>query len=136
MLATEGTFTEDTMRHRAITLLSALIFATAIASTLRAQTKSSDAAQAQRMSPPNRWVNRPTPLTLTVDQQKKLANISAKYTTEEQQVRKQVSGQSDVDMVLKMMNLSTKYQHIVRGILNPAQQAVFDKNIRASAFGP
>jgi len=124
------------MRHRAITLLSALIFATAIASTLRAQTKSSDAAQAQRMSPPNRWVNRPTPLTLTVDQQKKLANISAKYTTEEQQVRKQVSGQSDVDMVLKMMNLSTKYQHIVRGILNPAQQAVFDKNIRASAFGP
>lgn len=124
------------MRHPVTTFLSALMVVTATVSTLSAQTKPPSAAQVQHTLPTNRWVTKPTLIGLTVHQRKALDSISARYAAEELQVSKQVNGQSDMNMVLKMMNLSSKYQNIVRGILNPAQQAVFDKNIRTSVFGP
>lgn len=123
------------MRHPVTTLLSTLIFVTATASTLGAQTGSASTARAQRTLATNRWVTQPTPITLTADQRKKLDSISAMYAAEGQQIRKQISGQSEMEMVRKMLNLTTKYQSMVRAILNPAQQAVFDKNILTSAMG-
>lgn len=125
------------MRRSVTALLSALICVTAIASTLGAQTKSKPASSArtQRILPTDRWVTQPTPITLTADQRKKLDSISAMYAAEGQQIRKQMSGQSEMEMVRKMLNLTTKYQSMVRAILNPAQQAVFDKNILTSAMG-
>lgn len=124
------------MRHSVTTLLPVLIFVTATSSALGAQAKPASTAQAQRALPTNRWVTRPTPITLTADQRKELDSISAQYAEEEQQVSKHMSAQSEMDFVLKMQNLSTKYQNMVRGILSPAQRAVFDKNIQTSAFGP
>jgi hypothetical protein len=103
---------------------------------LGAQTKPDSTAQAQRTLPTIRWVTRPTPIKLTTDQRKKLDSIGAKYTAEDQQIRKQANGQSGMGMTLKMLGLARKYQNMVRPILNPAQQTVFDKNIQASVMSP
>jgi hypothetical protein len=135
-LVADGTFMENTMRHPVTTLLAALICVTAAASISDAQSKSAGTTRPQHILPTNRWVTRPTPIKLTADQQKKLDSVSVKYAAEEEQISKQAGGKTDVNMVIKMMNLAGKYQNIVRGILDPAQQAVFDKNIQASVFGP
>jgi hypothetical protein len=135
-LVADGTFMEDTMRHPVTTLLSALVFVTAIVPISSVQAQSDSTTQVQRMLPTNRWVTTPTPIKLTADQQKKLDSISAKYAAEEQHVRTQGKGQSNVVMMYKMLALTGKYQNMVWTILNPTQKAVFDKNIRAPVFGP
>ena len=120
------------MRYVTATLLCSFILVTATAPTSGAQTKSSSTTPSQHTLPTYRWVTKPTAITLTADQQKKLDSISVKYAVEEQQIQKQAHGKPEMEMVIKMMNLAGKYQNIVRKFLNPAQQAVFDKNIQAS----
>ncbi len=116
-------------------LLLALICVTGAASTTVAQAAESSAVQAKRVSQVDRWVTRPTTITLTTDQRKKLDSISVKYEAESQQIRDQAKGETDISMVLKMRGLATKYQNMVRAILTSSQQAVFDKNVRAGVIG-
>jgi Spy/CpxP family protein refolding chaperone len=112
-------------------LILAAVVATVSVSTLPAQEPQvSKAAQQTNQLAIDRWIAEPTPLTLTPDQRVAFDSVRARYRAD----LKAVNGAGavdDVGLVMRMHELDTKYQKLVRAILTPGQQAVFDRNVAA-----
>lgn len=79
----------------------------------------------------DQWLSRPTRIVLTKAQQARLDTIRAKYVAERKAVNDVAKSEGEMAAILKMRDLDGKYQKLVRALLTPRQQTVFDKNVRA-----
>ncbi len=75
----------------------------------------------------DRWLTEPTAITLNADQRKRVDSLRGAYVAETRKLSK--GGGGDMQIVLKMSAVRTKYVDAVRAILRPDQQTVFDKNV-------
>lgn len=72
--------------------------------------------------------------TITAEQKAKIDEIQKKYLPEQQAIRDAVAAGGDrAEAMKKSADLRAKMQPEVRAVLNPAQQAIFDKNIEEMA---
>jgi hypothetical protein len=84
----------------------------------------------------DQWLSHPTRIVLTGEQQSRVDSVRSKYTVERKAVSEVAKTQGEMAVILKMRDLDAKYQKIVRALLTPEQQAVFDKNVQSSFTGP
>lgn len=84
----------------------------------------------------DRWLTRPTRIVLTKDQQVRVDTLRAKYAAERKAVNDVVKSQGEMAAMFRMRDLDAKYQKLVRAILTPEQQAVFDENVRSNVTMP
>jgi Spy/CpxP family protein refolding chaperone len=69
-------------------------------------------------------------IELTDAQKTKVAEIQAKYQPEMQTIRESMQGGGDrAEAFTKMQALRDKMSPEIRGVLTPAQQAIYDKNL-------
>lgn len=92
-------------------------------------------AAQQASSAIDRWLSHPTRIVLTEDQQLRLDSVRVKYAAERKVVSQAVKTEGEMAVVLKMQALDAKYQKLVRALLTPEQQVVFDKNIQSGLPG-
>jgi hypothetical protein len=92
--------------------------------------------QVQPPGPIDRWINQPTQIVLVKEQTVKVDSLKAQYVADRKRVLDETKDQGDMDKMIKMRDLDGKYQRYVKAILNPDQQAVFEKNIRAGMAFP
>ena len=72
--------------------------------------------------------------TITAEQKAKIDEIQKKYMPEQQAIRDAVAAGGDrAEAMKKSADLRAKMQPEIRAVLNPAQQAIFDKNIEEMA---
>jgi hypothetical protein len=93
-------------------------------------------AAQQQTTAIDRCLSRPTRIVLTIEQQGRVDSVRLKYETERKAVNEVARTQGDLAATLKMRDLDAKYQKLVRALLTPEQQAVFDKNVQAGFAGP
>jgi Spy/CpxP family protein refolding chaperone len=102
------------------------------ASTATAQGGGGGGMGQGRGSAVDRWLTRPDTIKLTAEQQKKIDDIKAEYTKEQQKIMADAAGDRSA-AAPKMAELTTKYQGLVKAVLTADQQAVFAKNLEAAA---
>ncbi len=93
-------------------------------------------AAQQQSTAIDQWLSRPTRIVLTSEQQARVDSVRLRYTAERKAVNEVAKTQGDLAATLKMRDLDGKYQKIVRALLTPEQQTVFDKNVQAGFAGP
>lgn len=83
----------------------------------------------------DRWLSRPTRIALTSEQRARIDSVRSRYAVERKAVDEVAKTQGEMAAVLKMQQLDARYQKIVRALLTPEQQAVFDRNAQAGFTG-
>ncbi len=84
----------------------------------------------------DQWVSHPTKIVLTRAQQLRLDTVRARYITERDSTSEAAKPQGEMAVILKMRDLDAKYRKVVRALLTPDQQRVFDKNVDSSFVDP
>lgn len=84
----------------------------------------------------DRWLSRPTPIVLTSEQRARVDSVRSRYAAERKAVSEAAKTQGEMAVMLKMRALDAKYQKVVRALLTPEQQSVFDENVQSSFAGP
>lgn len=123
-------------------LFSLMLATTSVAGLSSAGAAQATTPQAAKSNPTNqsqlsvdRWMTKPTPIVLTVAQQKSFDSVRTKYVDEATKMKTDAKATNDMSVVMKMREVDLRYQKQVRAILTTEQQAVFDKNIKASGMG-
>jgi hypothetical protein len=81
-----------------------------------------------------RWVSEPSPIALTLPQRKTIDSLRTRYADELKHIQPKAAG-NEMQLILARHSLDTKYEKLVRAILAPEQQIVFDRNVAAPARG-
>lgn len=91
-------------------------------------------AQPKPTSPIDEWIGKPTAIVLTKEQQARIDSIKSRYGIERQAIADSLRAQSEMTIVIKMRDFNGKYRKLVREVLRPEQQPVFDNNFQAQVF--
>jgi hypothetical protein len=79
----------------------------------------------------DRWLTRPTRIVLTRGQRVRLDTLRAAYGAEQKAVSALAKTEGEMAVVMRMQDLDSRYQKLVRALLTSEQQVVFDENLRA-----
>jgi hypothetical protein len=120
--------------QRLTSLAAALLFA-GIASSAAAQrgVSSAPATAQTREVAVDRWLTKPTVIALTPDQRTKVDSVRARFVAELSKIEADKS-LNQMALVMKMRDVTDRYQKLVRQELTPAQQAAFDRNNEADVI--
>jgi Spy/CpxP family protein refolding chaperone len=110
------------------TLCAALIgCALCLASAPAAAQGQRENASEERPTPIDIWISRPREIKLTSEQRDRVEELKTQYVVE----FGELGGADEMAVVMQARALQTKYRKLVRDLLTPEQQAVFDENVRA-----
>ena len=113
------------LRYAAVIAVLAMAPAASFAQSVSEHTKAAGAVF-------DRWLTRPTAITLASDQRPRVDSLRGAYIREEAALHGGTKdGAARMEVVIKARALDTKYQKAIRDGLKPDQQAVFDKNLDA-----
>ena len=84
----------------------------------------------------DRWLTRPMRIVLTRGQQVRLDTLRAAYSAERKAVSELAKTEGEMAVVMRMQDLDSRYQKLVRALLTSEQQGVFDENLRAGFVDP
>jgi hypothetical protein len=131
-------FPEDVTVVRLIALIASLCIAVPCGALAIPSGSTSFAAakQQQESSAIDRWISHPTRIVLTRDQQERFDSLRVKYSVERKVVSEVAKTEGEMGLVLKMRDLDSKFQRLVRALLTAEQQEVFDENLRAGFLDP
>jgi hypothetical protein len=79
----------------------------------------------------DRWLTHPIRIVLTRGQQIRLDTLRAAYSAEQKAVSALAKTEGEMAVVMRMQDLDSRYQKLVRALLTSEQQVVFDENLRA-----
>ncbi len=119
-------------RFAALSLGLVLFVACLTPSAVEAQTPADTTRRAELASPVHLWVTQPTRIDLTEPQEKQVRALETKYV-EEFEALKALG--DDMAIVMGARELQLRYQKLVREVLTPTQQIVFEKNVQAASGG-
>lgn len=83
----------------------------------------------------DRWVSRPTPITLTSTQRAQYDTLRAGFIRAMDRIRTDGKSAGEMATMMKVRDVTLQYQASVRAILTPAQQPIFDANVKADVIG-
>ena len=79
-------------------------------------------------------VTRPNPIALDKPQRLFIDSVKIEYVTEVSKLEKDSkAGENPMESMQKMSAVSSRYQVLVRKVLKPEQQVLFDKNLEAAS---
>lgn len=87
-------------------------------------------------TPIDRWLSKPTAIEITPDQRKKVDSIKVAYAADVNRAVTEERGNGEMAIVVRMGQLANVYRRIVRSVLTPTQQTIFDKNLAADRMAP
>jgi hypothetical protein len=108
-----------------------LILLTVVMHPLPAQRGGSPSMRPASMA--QRWVSEPVGIALTPDQRKRFDSVDVVFRSAIDSARAASKG-NEMDFVMRMRVLTPRYQKLIREILRPDQQTVFDKNVEAASI--
>lgn len=91
-----------------------------------AQEPRADTASEGRRTPIDTWIARPYEIELSTEQLKRVDELRTEYLEEYGQLR----GNNQMAVVMQALGLEMKYRELVRSLLTPEQQNLFDVNVR------
>ena len=94
-----------------------------------AQEPRADTAYEERRTPIDAWITHPREIELSAEQQERIDELKAEYLEEFDEL----GGDNEMAVVMQALGLERKYRDVVRSLLTPEQQAVFDENVAAQA---
>jgi hypothetical protein len=83
----------------------------------------------------DRWITRPTSITLNVRQRAQYDTLRAGFIRELSDARAQRLAGGEMAAIMKVRDITHRYQDRLRSILTPAQQTIFDANVKADVIG-
>ena len=110
------------VRFRATALCVALVGCAAPA----AQEQGTEAVSEERRTPVDAWIARPHEIQLSTEQLEQVDELKTEYLAEFDEF----GGDDKMAAVIQALELDTKYRELVRRLLTPEQQIVFDENVR------
>ena len=91
-----------------------------------AQEQRADTASGGRRTPIDAWIARPHEIELSTEQLKRVDELRTEYLAEYDKL----GGDNQMAAVMQALGLEMKYRKLVRSLLTPEQQTVFDENVR------
>jgi hypothetical protein len=116
-----------TVRFRAAALYVALVGCVAPA----AQEQRAETVSEERRTPIDAWIARPHQIQLSTEQLDQVDELKTEYLAEFDKF----GGDDKMAAVIQALELDTKYRELVRRLLTPEQQTVFDENVRTGTTG-
>ena len=77
----------------------------------------------------DRWLTHPIRIVLTRGQRVHLDTLRAAYSAERKTVSECAKTGGEMAVVMRMQDLDSRYQKLVRALLTSEQQVVFDENL-------
>ncbi len=116
-----------TSRALAVTLIGCAVCSAPVPAL--AQEPRADTAYEERRTPIDAWITHPREIDLSPEQQERIDELKAEYLEEFDEL----GGDNEMAVVMQALGLERKYRELVRSVLTPEQQNVFDENVTADA---
>ena len=91
-----------------------------------AQEERADTASEGRRTPMDAWIVRPYEIELSIEQLKRVDELRLEYLAEYDKL----GADNQMAVVMQALGLEMKYRKLMRSLLTPEQQTVFDENVR------